>query len=131
MTTMQCAELAETMVAGMLEGDLEKVLGCLHPDVVVIEPAGLPYGGEHHGHAGFGQLLGRISSRLELDVTGISVYEAGPGFAARMQASFKSRTSGREITTTVVEVDEVVDGLVTRIDAYYKDPELVAALFNE
>jgi ketosteroid isomerase-like protein len=131
MPTMQSAELAETMVAGMLEGDLEKLLSCLHPDVVVIEPSGLPYGGEHHGHAGFGQLLQTMVNRLELNVTGISVYEAEGGFAARMDATFKSLATGREISTTVVEVDEVIDGLVTRIDAYYKDPELVAALFNE
>ncbi|WP_354698528.1 hypothetical protein DSM112329_04210 [Paraconexibacter sp. AEG42_29] len=131
MTTMTNTELAETMVAGMLEGNIEKLLGCMHPDVVVIEPSALPYGGEHHGHAGFGALLQQMSSRLELDVGAISVYDAPSGFAARMDATFKSRATGREVKTTVVEVDEVVDGLITRIDAYYKAPELVAALYAE
>lgn len=110
-------------------GRLDEVAALLHDDLVIREPAGLPYGGDYHGPAGFADIMGRIVAALEIGVAGpVDVREAGDCVLVRFVGRFASRSSGASVETDIVELFTVHDSKITELDVYYKDPGAVAAL---
>jgi ketosteroid isomerase-like protein len=123
--------MLETMVAAMNAGDLPRVLSFLDPDVVVEEPKGVPYAGTYEGHAGFQELIGKITSRFDLEITGVDSVDDGDLLVGRLHARFTARSTGATLETRIVEVDEVAEDVIRRIDVFYKDPELVTELWEQ
>ncbi|HTK66483.1 MAG TPA: nuclear transport factor 2 family protein [Pseudonocardia sp.] len=126
MTEQALETSAVAVVARLVDAvsrmDADALRAVLHPDVVVIEPEGLPYGGVYRGaDAFFGELLPALAGPFELVVDDVQLFDGGSAGASRMTAVYTSRRTGETIRMPYVEVYDVVDGLVTRVDVYPQD----------
>jgi hypothetical protein len=109
-------------------GDVPTALSCFAEDCVVDEAHGLPFSGRYVGHAGFLDILGRMSAHFDAKVTSTEVLDAGEVVIGKLGLTFTSKASGRELATTVVELYTVAQGRITHADVYYKDPAALSAL---
>ena len=113
--------VGEGLIAGMREKDIEAVLALMHPELLVIEPESLPYGGTWNGREGFAELLEKLMGFGELGIESYKIHETEDGLVMEFEISFTSHKDGEVFRTTAVEVDRLEDGLVKEIDIFYKD----------
>ena len=59
-------KVVQNMYDSALAGDNAAFFGSLADNLLVMEPQFLPYGGKHHGVAGFQALFGMIAAYLDL-----------------------------------------------------------------
>jgi uncharacterized protein len=104
-------------------GRADEGLGLLDPAMVIHEASSLDYGGDHHGHAGFMEVLQRAFALAEFDVRNTDIFDAGDTVVARMHVTITSRHSGQAIDTEIVEIYGFAQGRIADIDVYYKDTE--------
>jgi uncharacterized protein len=119
-------ETVQSFLGKLVVGDLSGALGHLAPDVLIDEPAGLPYGGKHRGHEGFVALMQQMAEAVEFEVRGHELLDAGDTVVAKIDAEFTPRGGSASVGVPVVELYGVRDGLITSCDVYYKDPGAVA-----
>jgi ketosteroid isomerase-like protein len=114
----------------VMSGDLESACAMLDENVVVHEPAELPYGGEFRGVAEWREMVAREMSLIEVEFLTPNEFREVDSETLLVTAKvrFTSKTSGRSTDTAVVELLKVSDGRVTEFDVYYKDPAAVAGL---
>jgi len=105
--------------------DIEQALSCLHPDIVLKEAASLPYPGVFQGHDGYKRFLGLLAATFVVTVQNTEFLDAGTHVVGRMDLTFKSRANGRSVTMPVVEIYRIEAGLITDMDAYYKDTKAI------
>jgi ketosteroid isomerase-like protein len=110
-------------------GDLEGAIALLHPDVVVREPPGLPYGGEYRGRDAFRELTGHLMALAPVPLA-FDYFDAGDVVAARLSARFTA-ASGRSAEVEIVDLFWVRDGLITKTEVFIDDPAAIAALLGE
>ena len=124
----QHVAVVKRLVEGYVTGDLEAAFSTVHPDIVLHEAAGLPYGGEWVGLEGFQKLLETIMSDYQLEVLGYEAFDTGAGAMVRMDTRFTSRRSGAVLEMPIVELYGFTDGLISDVDVFYKDTRAVAGL---
>jgi uncharacterized protein len=115
------------------EGRLEDALGLLHEDLIIHEPADLPYGGEYHGPQAFTDIMGKIMATVTPSVAGENQYfetSAGGPVVVTLRGRFTHNTTGAVAETDVVELFTVRDGKILDLDVYYKTPGAIAALWT-
>jgi uncharacterized protein len=101
----------------------------LHQDFVVSSAGGLPFSGEYHGPQGFFDLMGKMNDVLDLAPGPITLNPLGDdAVAASFRLTFTARSSGKHVEMDLVEIYTLRDGLIIKLDVYYKDPSAVAAL---
>ena len=101
----------------------------LHEDFVVSSAGGLPFSGEYHGPQGFFDLIGKMNEVLDLTPGPITMNPLGQdAVAASFRLTFTARSSGKHVEMDLVEIYTLRDGLIVKLDVYYKDPSAVAAL---
>ena len=101
----------------------------LHEDFVMSSAGGLPFSGEYRGPHGFFALMGKINEVLDLTPGPITVNPLGQhAVAASFRLTFTARSSGKSVEMDLVEIYTLRDGLIIKLDVYYKDPSAVAAL---
>jgi uncharacterized protein len=111
-----------------LRADLDGVAKILHPEVVIAEPASLPYGGTHKGRGEVVKLLAELYSRVDLDAVVIGDILVNSGRAAAfLEVPFESGDSASNQTMLVVETFVIRDGLIVEIRPYYFDTAAFAA----
>jgi ketosteroid isomerase-like protein len=120
--------VARELIDAISALDFESVQALIHPDVEVIEPDSLPYGGRCTGREEFfAGVVGVLAANFELTVTGVTIMEADARRAASsMTIEFKARRSGAAIAMPYVEIYDVRDGLVAKIDVYPQDAARLA-----
>lgn len=127
---------AEQVVSKMLDavarGDGEGIMACIHPDIVVVEPASLPYGGVFHGMEEFrdkvyGSILGKFTTR----VGRCELLGDDNKVAASMDITFTSRATGRSIEMPYVEIYTVKDDQVVHLDVYPQDTQAFITFWND
>ncbi|MFF4896170.1 nuclear transport factor 2 family protein [Streptomyces sp. NPDC001068] len=124
------ADVVRGLYEALAKGDVEGVVARLAPEVVVDEPAQLPYGGVHHGREAFvGSVLGAMMRRAAVAITGAEVFEGPAGVVGVLTGTLTAHTTGERFALTMVEIHEVADGLVRGIDVYTKNPHELAAFF--
>jgi ketosteroid isomerase-like protein len=123
--------VVDKFLAALSTGDIDTVFNSLAPDGVVDEGHGLPFSGRFVGQDGAQQILAKVSSHLGMVVDSYQVYDSGPIQTATLVITYTSNTSGKSATVTVAELYTVVDGKITYIDVYYKDPAAVMALVKD
>ncbi|MFD9128317.1 nuclear transport factor 2 family protein [Kitasatospora sp. NPDC059571] len=133
-TTSQ-AESPAQVVRGLYDalgkGDVPGVLAKLDPEVIVDEPAQLPYGGVHRGREVFVQsILGAMMGYANVAITDAQVFE-GPADAVvgTLTGTLTAHTTGEQFPLTMVEIHTVEDGTVRKIDVYTKNPHELAAFY--
>jgi uncharacterized protein len=109
-------------------GEMAAALELIHPECVLDEAAGLPYGGDYIGAEGFLKLWTVIAEDFDLTVTSSQVHNAGEVVVAEMRASLRSKQTGLTLDTSIVELYRFTDGQIAGIDVYYKDTAAVAEL---
>ena len=115
---------------GLIEaGNFEDAMGMLHEEFVICEPADLPYGGEYHGVAGMGELMGRIGAVVDLSSARREFLDATDPVVVHMVSRFTCRSTGTVAETEVIELFYLRDGRIAEIDVYCKNPSAVAALW--
>jgi ketosteroid isomerase-like protein len=125
--TRPTQEVIEAFYAGALRGDVAAVSTVLHPDVVIQEPASLPYGGDHKGREAALALLGTLFAGVDRDAVVIEHLVCGDRAAAAMLSVPFRAATGPAATMLVCETFEVSDGLITRIRPYYFDTAALLA----
>jgi ketosteroid isomerase-like protein len=104
----------------------------LHERFIVSAAGGLPFSAEYHGPRGFFDLVGRMSEVLDLTPGPVTLNSLGrDAVAARFRVTFTGRSSGKHVQMGLVEIYTIRDGLIIKLDVYYKDPSAVAALIAE
>ncbi|WP_073480361.1 nuclear transport factor 2 family protein [Streptoalloteichus hindustanus] len=125
------AERAYFAAGGPGVADFADVARFLAPDVVLYSAPGLPYGGVWRGHEGMERFLAAMAGCWEsvefLDRTHVA---EGDRVAVFLRVVFRAR-NGRELETTLLQMNTVRNGLVTEFRPYYWDPAAVADVVRD
>lgn len=117
---MSSLEFVKSVYAAFAEGDIETVLGAMHPEIRWTETAGFKYGGFYNSpQAVLENVLAKIPEDWE--VFGIDTERfLDAGDAVIMQGHYvgTGKTTGESVRAAVVHVLEVEDGKVVRFDQY-------------
>lgn len=114
---------------GLVEqGEMASAVELMHPECVVSEAAGLPYGGDYIGGKGFIRLFATIAKDFDIKVNSSAVYDGGDVVIAEMDATLGAKVTGESLDTRIVELYRFRDGLIGGIDVFYKDTKAVADL---
>jgi ketosteroid isomerase-like protein len=125
------SEVVRRFTAGLRAGDVPGCLELLADDIVFSEPDGLPFGGDYHGKDGFVRLLRAVGRDFRMDLDEPAIGDAGAFVAVRVRGRVTSRATGRWLDLRVVDLYELRDGLITRVDVYYKDPRALTELCRD
>ncbi|MFD8424055.1 nuclear transport factor 2 family protein [Streptomyces sp. NPDC059466] len=124
------ADVVRGLYDALGKGDVPGVLARLAPEVVVDEPNQLPYGGVHQGREAFARsVLGAMTGYAEVAITAAEVYEGPTGVVGTLTGTLTAHTTGEEFPLTLVEIHQVEDGTVRRIDVFTKNPHELAAFY--
>ncbi|WUD70798.1 nuclear transport factor 2 family protein [Streptomyces sp. NBC_00510] len=128
--TQSPAGVVRGLYAALSRGDVPGVLERLAPEVIVDEPDQLPYGGVHQGREVFVQsVLGAMMGYAAVAITAAEVYEGPAGVVGTLTGTLTAHTTGEEFPLTMVEIHQVEDGTVRKIDVYTKNPQELAAFY--
>lgn len=117
----------ENMYARALAGDNAGFFGSLADDLVVLEPSFLPYGGKHHGVAGFQALFGEIAQYLDLTSIKLdSIVADGEVVVAFLRA--KNVKDGSEVQ--IAERSVVRNGKIAEMKIYFHELGALAAVIK-
>lgn len=129
--TESAADVVRGLYDALAKGDVPGLLGRLDPEVIVDEPAQLPYGGVHRGREVFVQsILGAMMGYANVAITAADVFEGPAGVVGVLTGLLTAHTTGEQFPLTMVEIHQVADGLVRRIDVYTKNPHELAAFYE-
>jgi ketosteroid isomerase-like protein len=124
------AQVVRGLYDALSKGDVPGVLAKLAPEVIVDEPAQLPYGGVHQGREVFVQsILGAMMRYADVVITDAEVFEGPAGVVGTLTGTLTAHTTGEEFPLTMVEIHQVEDGTVRKIDVYTKNPHQLAAFY--
>jgi hypothetical protein len=132
LTSLTPAETIATLNAAVLDGDLERALTYLDPDVEVIEAASLPYGGVHRGRDDFRALMEHIGSLADMELPNVNLDQIDETTVlVRIQLALTSHATGKKHVIDIAEIDTVVNGLIKKMDVFYKDTALLNEFYAE
>jgi ketosteroid isomerase-like protein len=114
----------------MAGSDPDALAGGFHPDVVVHEPASLPYAGDWRGLDGVAALIGKMGEAWsELKVEDLWVAAAGDLALLSCRLRLTSRATGRSLVQPFAEALRFRDGrLVEGTPFYFDTAELLDVL---
>lgn len=124
------SDVVRGLYDALSKGDVPGVLAKLTPEVIVDEPNQLPYGGMHQGRDMFVEsVLGAMMGYADVVITDTQVFEGPAGVIGRLTGTLTAHTTGEEFALTMVEIYEVEDGTVRKIDVYTKNPHELAEFY--
>jgi ketosteroid isomerase-like protein len=126
--TTSRVSVVEAFFEQLRAGDLPGVLKYCHPEVELIEPAGLPYGTTYHGHDGLGQLVAAVAELYEFEIHSVEAHDWGDKTVGYLEATFVSRTTGKRLDTHVVEIYTFTDGLLSSVEIFPQDTRAIYEL---
>jgi ketosteroid isomerase-like protein len=111
--------------------DADRLAPLIHDDVEVIEPSSLPYGGTYRGkQAFFEELFPALTGPFEMGTEDVVLLEGATAAASRMTVLFTSRRTGRTIRMPYVEVYEVADAQVRKLEVFPQDVTALTAFME-
>ena len=123
------AEAVYVASGGADGGDFRGLARCLHPDVVVHQTTGLPFGGagEWRGHRGVQAWMDAFAGTWRsMRVERSRVVTDGDVVVVLLDVAFESRATGRALTTSLVQVNKFTGDRIVEIRPYYWDPAAVS-----
>ena len=120
----------ETFMAAVFARDRTTVDAMLHPDFVITEAPGLPYGGTYHGPSGWRELNRAVIAAwgaINVEVTEM-LGETADTLVVRMTVSGTAQTTGTRFTTEILEIWRFRDGRILAIMPYYWDTHLLTVI---
>src|SRR5439155_9678781 len=112
------AVVVERLLSAVRDLDVQAALGCLHPEVQVVEPVSLPYGGTHVGVAGFMTIFTKLTETASVSLPKFQVIDGGSVIVGHIELGLKAHAGRAELKLPVIELYTVSDGLITQIDVY-------------
>ena len=128
----QVLDTAPTAVVGrFIEAvsafDADAMAAVIHPDIVVTEPEGLPFGGVYRGaDVFFNELLPEIAGVFSLGVEDVRIFGGDSAAACQMTAVYTSRRTGSVIRMPYVEIYDVVANMIAKAFVYPHDVTALA-----
>ncbi|MEU1529537.1 nuclear transport factor 2 family protein [Streptomyces fagopyri] len=124
------ADVVRGLYDALSKGDVPGVLARLAPEVIVDEPNRLPYGGVHQGREVFVRsVLGAMTGYADVAITAAEVFEGPTGVVGTLTGRLTAHTTGEEFPLTMVEIHQVDEGTVRKIDVFTKNPDELAAFY--
>jgi ketosteroid isomerase-like protein len=118
-----------TLFTGALgSGDVDTCLALVHDELVFSEAECLPFGGDFVGRQGLLELLSAVGRDYRIQLEAPQVDRAGDRVLVRVRGTIASRATGREMPLEALDLYDVRDGLIARVDVFYKDAAAVTAL---
>ena len=123
--------VVEQMLVHAANARWERLPEVLTDDFVIVEPASLPYGGEHHGIDGYVALMRRIDAlfALQFEPQALHALDAST-VLLRMQVTFTARATDRERRLSVLEFLSIRGGRVARSEGFIFDTAALLALLS-
>lgn len=123
------AEVAYLAAGGPAGGaSFAGLAATLHPDVVMHQAAGLPYGGDWTGAAGLERFFAAMSDTWSaLEVLDQEYVTQGDTVVIVLRMRARSRATGREIDMPMAQVVRIEDGLIRDFRPFYWDTAAVTA----
>lgn len=119
-------EAVKSLYSFVETGNMDGILSVMHEDLVVLEPASLPYGGRYEGHAGFSHMVTRIGECWSSFAA--SEYEfiaSGDAVAARFRFQAVSRKTGKQFDQYLCEIWRGKDGKLIHGEVFYFDTHAI------
>lgn len=119
----------DRFASGDAAGAIETLLAACDPEVLVVEPPSLPYGGEYRGADGVLAAFGYVASHLG-DASGLRVESViGDGDEVVVRLVLPWRTpAGASIELPVLEWYRFADGRITEIRPHLWDTAMALGL---
>ena len=112
----------EKMLDHVLNARWDHLPSVVTEDFVIVEPDSLPYGGCHHGAAGYAALMKRIGALFELAFEPEGFHAVGDNrVMLRVNVTFTARSTGRKVRLPVVELLTVRAGRIARSEVFLFD----------
>jgi uncharacterized protein len=111
-------------------GDGAGAMALFHPDIRIEQPASLPHGGWHAGHAGVAEMGTRFAEHWDRSIAEPRIFGSGEAAVQLTTQTWTARATGRSATVDVVELFAVADGLVREIRVFQQDTHLLLATLD-
>jgi ketosteroid isomerase-like protein len=121
-------EVVRRFTTSLATGELETCRALVAEDLVFSEAPSLPFGGDRTGKQGMLDLLTAVGSDYRVRLAEPVIDQAGDRVLVRVSGTISSRATRREMPLEALDLYEVRDGLIARIDVFYKDAAAVTAL---
>jgi len=117
----RCWEAQGAYIAGGRK-DFAAMAATLHPEIVLEQPASLPYGGEWHGHDGLRRWLEAMDAAWSaVEVADPLIAEAAGSVIVQAEFRATARKSGRTVAMPICEVVRFEAGLPIGWRVFYFD----------
>jgi ketosteroid isomerase-like protein len=126
---MNNKERLQAIFDAFVAGDSASVDAAIHPDFVITEAPGLPYGGTYRGLEGWHRLVEKIVGTWDDFATApieILGHPYGDRFAALHSLKGRSKKTGRSVSLQVFELWVFKDQKVIEVVPFYFDTHAVA-----
>ena len=127
---MTGADVVRELARRFQARDRDGARALMHPDIVVTQPATLPHGGVHRGHDGLDRMGAAFAEHWDRSIADARVLDAGPVVVQVTTQTWTARTSGRSATVNVVELITLAGGVVTEIEVFPADTNLLLGLLD-
>jgi ketosteroid isomerase-like protein len=117
------------LLASLATHDAEQIRAICHPDLVVEDPPGLPYGGVYRGFDGMLEVAGKLFAAIadcKIETESIIGDPAGDEFVLKQHITGRAARSGQPIDIRLLEHYGFRDGLLCSIRPYYWDTQALA-----
>jgi ketosteroid isomerase-like protein len=117
-------------LASLSRGDLATCQTLVTDDLIFSEAPSLPFGGDYDGPDGLTQLLAALTRDFSLRLEEPRISAAGDQVLVRVNGTIRARTTGATMPLEALDLYTLRDGLISRVDVYYKDAAAVTALMT-
>ena len=126
---MSATSVVERMLDHAANARWERLPEVLTEDFVIVEPASLPYGGEHHGVGGYVALLQRIGGLFALEFEPEALHALDDSTVLlRMHVTFTGRVTQRARRLPVLELLKTRGARVARSEVFVFDTAALLGL---
>ena len=130
MSVMNDVAVVRAFTDNLRAGAIAACLELVTEDLVFSEAASLPFGGDYHGKDGVLKLLRNVSRDYRVVLDAPEIVGGDAFVAVRVRGTMRSKATSAEMAMQVLDVYQLRDGLISRIDVFYQDPVAVARLIE-
>lgn len=124
---MSSLDLVKLLYGRAGSGDWDAVEQMMSPDLIIHEPASVPFGGEWRGRDALKRLYMTVMGKWENPKVQVKAFVGDDLYVvALLDFTMTSKLTGRTFTQPVAEVSKVEGGLVTEMRVHYFDAAEIA-----
>ncbi|MFM9839919.1 MAG: nuclear transport factor 2 family protein [Cyclobacteriaceae bacterium] len=109
-------------------GDFVSLEKLILKEAVYLQAEGLPYGGTYKGFKEWMEMFKKVPMYFDLQLVGNPILHSdsqNKSVAASFTIKFKSKKSGKEFTMPIMELFELKDGKIMRVQPFYFDTKKI------